>query len=808
MDIHSLCPMRAWAFPWQTREGGHALTIVVKATFLLVPGECTLAPDQDEPNAEENHWNDDASRSVVFPSDKVPYKPRADVLLVGHAYAEKNKPARSVTSRIIVGEVDKSIEVFCDRKVRFQDGQLIEGPRFTKLPLRWERAVGGSDTNNPVGMRFDALPDTYGMIPIANLQPPGTFFTKRGDMFASIGYGPIGANWPGRTIWLGHHATGFSPADWNAKPLPEVFDPRYFQSAPQDQQVTDIRADERIVLEYLHADHPRLVTRLPGLKPRVVANRATGEYEFVQLAADTLLFDTDRGVCVVVWRGRIGLRHSREPGRISVTLDDAAQVEMGAKLPHVVVDDDAVGRTCALTVEVSKANAAVMPFAGNGAGPRIPPTRESKSAQVNSALPFGSGRAVGYAAETPMPEPGGSTFAAPLVAKTPTLDTPPRTPPPPPPLPRSISSEPVAPPPIVTKPPVLDPIAPPPAQSPWVPTEIALGGRANPMSIGQLLTSAKEGSSQFNPESQVPFGPNGSVATDAPEKPFPAKDAAIGGAAAASNAAADEAARAGRNAWTGRIAIDLIWVNTNSLARIRKQSVWKDVLANVKSRPDDDDVDDDLPPGRRLPPKDRRDILAIMSKAEPLDIQGIEHALRNALDGDGGFTPPLVLGEGELAMCYDELETVKATLAALAPHSGMDKRVDDAVIKVQEMFKMPWSQGANGVLEETAANLRKLYGELRKGIASDRFDQQVEQTLLDGRHYRKRTVFGQPRLVGVLSSRDGKQSVPMYLPDHLAKELPSLRRMYVRVIGDVRPRAEEGEKSAAAVRVVAMGRGI
>ena len=305
MDVLSFCPLRVSGFTWQPSVGAFTQTVVVKGTFRLLPGESVLADAQEAPSELDN----------------APYKPKADVVLVGHAYAPGKQPARSWMSRLMVGEIDKSIEVWCDRVFRWQDGTLLEGPRITKMPLLWERAAGGPETGNPVGMRFDAAPDRYGMVPIPNLQPAGMFVSSRADTFAPIGFGPIAWEWP---------RTGVQPSKlepgWRERPFPPHFNYGYFQLAPPDQQVAAIRANERIILEKLHAEHDRLVTNLPGMTPRAVLDRATGEREEVRLSADTLWIDTDRGTCSVVWRGRVALRHATEAGRIAVWLEG---------MPHV-----------------------------------------------------------------------------------------------------------------------------------------------------------------------------------------------------------------------------------------------------------------------------------------------------------------------------------------------------------------------------------------------------------------------------------------------------------------------------------------
>ena len=50
------------------------------------------------------------------------------------------------------------------------------------MPLGYERAAGGPDTSNPLGVRADARPNTYGMVALPNLQPPGLQISGRADL--------------------------------------------------------------------------------------------------------------------------------------------------------------------------------------------------------------------------------------------------------------------------------------------------------------------------------------------------------------------------------------------------------------------------------------------------------------------------------------------------------------------------------------------------------------------------------------------------------------------------------------------------
>ncbi|HMY21062.1 MAG TPA: DUF2169 domain-containing protein, partial [Polyangium sp.] len=486
MDLVSHCPFVASTVVWQANSGAFALTVVVKATFVLQPGTAQLAPEQDPIFTHDRFHDDDPRRSVRFPSDVVPYKPRADVLLVGHVYAPDKQPVRSIVTRFVVGEMDKSIEVFCDRAFRVIDGQLLEGKRFTQLPLVWERASGGPESSNPVGKRFDGPADTYGTISIANLQPLGHFVSKRSDTFVPLCYAPIASTWPGRTSRLGPLSRTILDGAWHDKALPRDFDPSFFQVAPPDQNVAEIRANERIVLENLHPEHARLVTVLPNMRPRAAVDRATGEHEEIALVADTLLVDTDRGVCCVVWRGRIGLRTADEAGRIAVMLDgqaagaaDDLQLTLPPQRPEVPSDvEDLAGQTL-FGAFVSKASAPVMPFAG------VAQQNSGSDAIRNvadGALPFGGGGLAALRQVEPVaPQAGDRTMFAPLpkiAAESPPV-APPVLPPPPPP---------VAPPPMIMAPPVLEPIAPAVAPSAW---GAPIVEKSAPATVGEMMVKAQ-----------------------------------------------------------------------------------------------------------------------------------------------------------------------------------------------------------------------------------------------------------------------------------------------------------------------------
>src|SRR5262245_33978525 len=144
MDVVSLSPLPVASLLWQPRPGAWMLTFACKATYILRPGESELAPEQQPLHEDDRHWSDEPAWSLYAPRDVVPIRPRADVVVVGHAFAAGGAQVRSLVARIVVADIDKAVEVVCDRMFT-QDGALHEGQRFTKMPLLWERAGGGPD---------------------------------------------------------------------------------------------------------------------------------------------------------------------------------------------------------------------------------------------------------------------------------------------------------------------------------------------------------------------------------------------------------------------------------------------------------------------------------------------------------------------------------------------------------------------------------------------------------------------------------------------------------------------------------------
>jgi len=781
MDLVSLCPLIASKVVWQAHSGAFALTVIVKATFVLQPGTATLASEQDPIIESDRFYDDDLRRSMHSPSDVVPYKPRADVLLVGHAYAPDKQPVRSLVTRFIVGDMDKSIEVWCDRAFRVLDAQLLEGKRFTQLPLVWERASGGPESANPVGKRFDGPTDAYGTIAIANLQPPGHFVSKRSDTFVPMCYAPIAPTWPGRTQRLGRSSRSILDKAWNDKPLAADLDATFFQVAPPDQNVAEIRANERIVMENLHPEHAHLVTSLPDLRPRAIVDRATGEREEIALVGDTLFVDTDRGVCCVVWRGRIGLRSADEAGRISVTLDGGmveAPEDLQVTLPPQRLDAQPDEDLAAMTMIgpfVSKASGPALPFAG---GPKQSPGTEAIRKVADAALPFAQSKPASASGLPSNPLPATQPVAPPAIippayVPPPAIAALPQT------TPESVwaSGAPTAAPAVV-------------APRETIGEAAAAAAAVNIMAAPSVDRAAQAGALGMSnhaakSEWRAPTG-------DAPASPAPATPLPN--------------IRPTSRFVDPREAMALLWFDAASVRRLRNHKPFREVLDEAEKKPIEPGLDDLSTEELAADVEDRRDVFEILAHAPSTDAPGVTEALDRSIRADGKVIPQLVLCAGELVMPFDELERLKATVATVTPLSAGDENLKASLQIAKDYLALPNLSSAPAVADGLVKRILESFGQAKRAVTVEYVESQTERALLEQRHYQRRKVFGGKHLRCLLIPGGSKEPIPTYLPEALSEELPMYAHFRVRVITEVRMAEDQYETHATALRVIGVGR--
>ncbi len=280
----------AGAVLWRSRGKLH-VTVIAKATFVLVDGAEMSRVEPQEVLRTEVHHRNNPTRSVRYTADTAPYLPRADVLFTGFAFPPPGAPSRSFTVRLAV--IGRSGAIM-DKTL------LIDGATEARVPLMYESALGGiGSPENPLGT-----------------DKPIVFDPARRDVPA--GFGPIGRAWPARRKLLG--ALPRKALDAPIADLPDTFDWSYFQAAPADQRTELLRGDEWLLLEGLHPSIASLRTALPSArgKARVFGLPGIAHGQALDLCLDTVRIDGDTRRCTLVFRRSFPIPNEEALGTLLV----------------------------------------------------------------------------------------------------------------------------------------------------------------------------------------------------------------------------------------------------------------------------------------------------------------------------------------------------------------------------------------------------------------------------------------------------------------------------------------------------------
>ncbi|MGE0431412.1 MAG: DUF2169 domain-containing protein [Planctomycetota bacterium] len=283
------------------------LAICVRGVFVLEPERSqTAVASIDEAGCigGDIFAPDDRDRTgaLLYPTDLAPFKPAADVLLLGACHTPGGRPLTACTAAFAVGGLRRSFAVIGQR--RWQPGvvasRISEPMPFTMMPLTWENAFGGpDDAANPVGKGHGT--DPSGDLPTVEL--PDALIRSRSDRPAPAAPGPVNPEWAARRALLGRNWG----TQWRRTRMPWMADDtdwRCFNAAPRAQQLDDyLRGDEPLWLHNLLPDAPDFRSALPARRVRAFVDDRDGNFRAVALALDTLVINLWSGHLILVWRG-------------------------------------------------------------------------------------------------------------------------------------------------------------------------------------------------------------------------------------------------------------------------------------------------------------------------------------------------------------------------------------------------------------------------------------------------------------------------------------------------------------------------
>lgn len=307
------------------------VSVVVKATY-TIPTEAGAQPqvaDEQIPFFKGDEYHDgDVTGSLLYETDDIAFKPKADVVVVGHAYTPGLRPMNQLDVMLRVGRLQKAVRVFGDRHWLFPSKMvmvpIISDPKpFHTLPLRYEYAFGGTDRKahkwfpkNMIGKGFvgKKAPESMDGKPLPNIENPYQLIAAWDDEPDPAGFGFYSRTWQPR-VGLGGSVQG------NENPHPffglaSDFQVSFFNGAPPDLQVPGyLVGNEAVEMMNFTPDGPRRF-QLPGVRPSLVLR--TLETSVLEVPAeeqpppqehrppaqlDTLVLLPDEARFYLVWRG-------------------------------------------------------------------------------------------------------------------------------------------------------------------------------------------------------------------------------------------------------------------------------------------------------------------------------------------------------------------------------------------------------------------------------------------------------------------------------------------------------------------------
>lgn len=268
IDNRTMRTARAW--PISLADGTDAVVVAVKAAFEQTLGSTTWRDAAPPAWIEADVFTGDPATSApLLETDFTPSKAACDVIVVGHAHPPASEPDTTrFTAGLRCGPIDKAWAVVGARtwQRRLFGWRVSDAEPLTPVPLHYGSAFGGADLlhpdetrrrvhqGNPVGCGFfgDAPKDLITDQALAAFEaiedPPRSPEVEH----RAVAAGVIGRTWQPRRMLAGTYDDAWQ--EQRAPFLPADFSPRYFNSAPADQQMPFPIGGEEMDLANLTAD--------------------------------------------------------------------------------------------------------------------------------------------------------------------------------------------------------------------------------------------------------------------------------------------------------------------------------------------------------------------------------------------------------------------------------------------------------------------------------------------------------------------------------------------------------------------------
>jgi hypothetical protein len=300
-------------------SGREHLVVAVKGTFDVpsTPDGSVVLSAQQVPIFLADELGGESGVLPICDADLCLRKPKCDVILKASAHAPMGRPTGRVQVGVRVGNWTKSFHVTGNRYWS-SSGRASTPVPFEVSPITYEGAFGGAEIDgrqpersttyrwNPLGRGYRAG-SVIDETPMPNTEELNDPVVRPNGDYKPMAFGPVGRNWFPRYTFAGTYDD-----DWKDRVfpfLPNDFDDRYHQAAPEDQQIPHLVGGEDVVLLNLSPDG-RLAFRLPEAQACITVAPRYRDRQELAAVIDTIVIEPTERRFTLCWRASLPLRRN------------------------------------------------------------------------------------------------------------------------------------------------------------------------------------------------------------------------------------------------------------------------------------------------------------------------------------------------------------------------------------------------------------------------------------------------------------------------------------------------------------------
>lgn len=309
------------------KAGREYLVLAIKATYKIPENDRKprpIIPPQPLIVDGDVYVGEPGTSATLYEIDFVLRKKKCDVIFNASAHAPFEIPVEQLRVAVKLENINKELEVTGNRywKASAFGYSRSETKFFTQMPLHYGRAFGGFHTwESDDETHYDGyLPNLVGtgygkkapvrlldQCLLPNLSVPGQSPVSPGDKLTPVALSALARNSPLRAGYAGTYDEYWRENDFPF--LPQDFDERYFQCAPEDQQIDFPVGGESVTLINMMKGREHVCFKLPrfdNMKVKILKKN----YEVIepQVVVDTLYFEPDEERFSAVWRAAIPIK--------------------------------------------------------------------------------------------------------------------------------------------------------------------------------------------------------------------------------------------------------------------------------------------------------------------------------------------------------------------------------------------------------------------------------------------------------------------------------------------------------------------